>query len=284
MKKIIKLLSFLKLNRLIKIILEKYGYTISNLNNPSFFDILNKVIKIYDVKLIIDIGANIGQFSKKILSLDYKEKIILVEPIRSTFIELEKQLKGNNSEKNKNLLLNNIALSTQTSKMKMYKVNRNNGKGDMNSFFKTNENSTKLIKNSNVISHEYVDAVDINEFFSNIAIEENTLIKIDTEGHDFELLKHLDKKYFQKVLGFIIEIHYVPFFENKYTDPLEITNFFKEKNFIFYGVDPTFINPPTGQLLVSDVLYINKNIQMKKVDLEFDKKIGSPRIFFQERK
>ena len=57
----------------------------------------------------------------------------------------------------------------------------------------------KTDKKFNVISHEYVDAVDINEFFSNIAIEENTLIKIDTEGHDFELLKHLDKKYFQKV-------------------------------------------------------------------------------------
>ena len=52
--------------------------------------------------------------------------------------------------------------------MKMYKVNRNNGKGDMNSFFKTNENSTKLIKNSNVISHEYVNAIDINLNFFQI--------------------------------------------------------------------------------------------------------------------
>ena len=36
-------------------------------------------------------------------------------------------------EKNKNLLLNNIALSQPDIKKKMYKVNRNNGKG--NDFF-----------------------------------------------------------------------------------------------------------------------------------------------------
>ena len=64
-------------------------------------------------------------------------------------------------------------------------------------------------------------------------------------------------------------------FENKYTDPLEI-NFF-EKKLYFYGVDPTFINPPTDSYLYL-MYYINKNIQMKKVDLEFVK-IGSQNIF-----
>ena len=48
--------------------------------------------------------------------------------------------------------------------------------------------------------------------------------------------------------------------------------------------DPTFINPPTGQLLVSDVLYINKNIQMKKVDLEFDKKNWIPKNIFSGKR
>lgn len=86
---VIKILIYFKLTKIIKLVLRKFGLKIINNDNYDFNFSLEKILKIYDINLIFDIGSNVGQFSKKILNLNYKNKIILIEPINKTFLELK---------------------------------------------------------------------------------------------------------------------------------------------------------------------------------------------------
>ena len=51
------------------------------LSNNFYYHIV-QTLKNYDIDLVIDIGANEGQFAKKIIDYGFKNKIISFEPIK----------------------------------------------------------------------------------------------------------------------------------------------------------------------------------------------------------
>lgn len=266
---IIKILVYFKLSKIIKLILTKFGYKI--LKNPYDFDFaLEKILKIYDIQMIFDIGSNIGQFSKKILNLNYKNKIVLVEPVSDTFLLLK-----NNFKKNDNLEFLNIGIGTKTSNAKIYKSLRG---GDMNSLLKINEVGTNLVSNATVTSEEEVKIIDVNEFLKNYDLEK-TLLKIDIEGYDFKVLKHIQKEYLQQITFILCEIQNVDMFEGQENNFKEEIEFFENNDFKLFGIDPFFINPSTGQLIAIDALFVNKKTTPKNLDLSYNEKIGYPEIF-----
>jgi len=113
---VLKIIIYFKLSKIIKLILSKFGYKIIKNDIIDFNFTLKKIFKIYDINLVFDVGSNIGQFSKKIQNLSYKNKIILIEPINKTFLSLKKNFQNKN-----NLEFLNIGIGTKTSNLKMYK-------------------------------------------------------------------------------------------------------------------------------------------------------------------
>jgi len=63
------------------------------LSNNFYYHIV-KTLEFYDIDLVVDIGANEGQFVKKIIKYGYTKRIVSFEPMKSAFIELEKNSKN----------------------------------------------------------------------------------------------------------------------------------------------------------------------------------------------
>ena len=266
----IKILVYFKITKIIKLILNKYGFRIVHNSIKDFNFALEKIFKIYDIQIVFDIGSNIGQFSKKILNLNYKNKIVLIEPINKTFLALKNNFKNKN-----NLEFLNIGIGVETSKLKMYKSARD---GDMNSLLKINNVGTNLVKNAVITSEEEVKIIDVNEFLKNYKLE-NILFKIDIEGYDFKVLKHIKKEYLQQITCILCEIQNVKMWEGQENNLKEQLEFFENNNFKLFGIDPFLTNPSTGQLIVIDALFVNKKIIPKNLDLSYNEKIGYPEIF-----
>ena len=119
---VLKIMIYFKFSKIIKLILSKFGYKIIKNDIFDFNFTLKKIFKIYDINLVFDVGSNIGQFSKKIQNLSYKNKIILIEPVNKTFLALKKNFQNKN-----NLEFLNIGIGTETSNLKMYKSIRGGG-------------------------------------------------------------------------------------------------------------------------------------------------------------
>ena len=279
-KLIIIILNFFGIKRFIKKILNYCGYRLIYSQTITFFDALCTVLQIYKINTIVDVGANIGQFSGKILKLNYKNRLILIEPVKKTFEVLKKNFEKNKSF-NKNIEFHNIALGLETSKKHIYKSIRGGGIGDMNSLLKISQEGKKLVKNSNIVDQELAEVVDINEFLKKINFENNTLLKLDAEGFDFKLLKHIDLNILKKIIGVFIEVpNNVHFFEEQEGDLMTITKYLSDRGFFLYNLDPLFINEPTGQLLLMDVLYLNKDIKAQNLNPEYNEKLGNPKVYY----
>lgn len=270
---VIKILVYFKLHKKIKLFLSKSGYKIIKNDSYDFNFVLEKIFKIYDIQLVFDIGSNIGQFSKKILNLNYKNKIILIEPINKTFLALKNNFKNKN-----NLEFLNIGIGVETSNLKMYKSIRSENKSDMNSLLKINNVGINLIKDAVITSEEEVKIIDVNEFLKNYNLE-NILFKIDIEGYDFKVLKHIKKEYLQQITCILCEIQNVKMWEGQENNLKEQLEFFENNNFKLFGIDPFFYNPSTGQLINIDALFVNQKTIPKNLDLSYNERIGYPEVF-----
>ncbi len=126
---------------------------------------LIKHLKANDV--FVDVGANLGHYTM-LASGICKAKSFAIEPIESTLIKLEKNIKLNKLE-------NKVALL-------------NYGIGDKNEILnftthKTVMNSVSLSEDSNTVK---IEVKTLNELLKN---ESPTFIKIDVEGYEYKVLK-----------------------------------------------------------------------------------------------
>lgn len=149
----------------------------NKLNSSEYeYKLLKNFIKKNDI--VLDIGANIGRYSFKFSSLVGKKGFVYsFEPMSKSFFILSSLVY---LSKKKNILPIKIALSNVTRKVKMQL-----GSSKIKNFiFDTNTESKISKKSKKNIELNYsfkIDDLNINEKIK--------FIKIDSEGHEYEVLE-----------------------------------------------------------------------------------------------
>ena len=226
-----------KLFNMKKIILEKEGIFLSiNLKNPIdrqiFFkddyereqiDYLKLLIKKYNIKRFIDIGAHMGIYSTLIANENIK--VIAFEPYKKSFEQLNLNKQLNNFD---NLTINNYALSDENKKITMW-VSEKDKTGGM-SIYDKNDEELKKYKKNNLIKVEADSFIgdDVLKFEKEILA-----IKIDVERHEYKVLKGINKLLQKNDAVIQVEI-----FDKRQNN---IISYLKENNFInFHSIKNDF--------------------------------------------
>ena len=144
---------------------------------------LIKLIKRFDIKTFIDIGAHMGIYSTLISKENIK--VFAFEPYKENYDQLKLNKKLNNLD---NLNIYNCALSDKNKNIIMW-VSDKEKTGGMSIFDKNDEelkkynpNNITKIKSKSLIGDNVLDI-----------IEEYIAIKIDVERHEYKVLKGLIK-------------------------------------------------------------------------------------------
>ena len=131
-----------------------------------------------EINLSLDIGANVGNYTKLILQ-ETNSKVISFEPLPKAYRELEILKKDFNDR----LEIFNIGISNESKKQDLYFGNE---KSEKASLIKNLEKLSFVGKtNRNKISVEVKKLDDLKDILKNQIID---FIKIDTEGYEFEVL------------------------------------------------------------------------------------------------
>lgn len=144
-------------------------------NNGELF-LLNKLNHSNNLHTVFDVGANIGSYSLLARQINKKCKIFAFEPVPDTFVDLKKNVF------NKNIKTFNFALGSEVRQERMV-------------VSKDSKLSTLLIDNCHISNKEdnkyvFVKIITGNEFLKdNNELSEISLLKIDTEGYESEVLK-----------------------------------------------------------------------------------------------
>lgn len=154
------------------------NYTNQKVSGELFF-IEKKLPEILtNTPIIFDVGANRGNYSRNIKKRFPNSKIYCFEPNPYIFEKI-------NENKENNLLAFNIGMSSKEGEQKMF-LSKDDINGELSSL---NEDVIKVIhqqKNTNSVN---IKTTTIDKFCKDKQINNIDLLKIDTEGHELEILK-----------------------------------------------------------------------------------------------
>jgi len=187
---------------------------------------------------ILDVGANIGQFSLLASYLYPNKKIIAFEPISICY-----EIFLRTFENNKNIHIYNLALGNVNKRQKFFLT----GSSDSSSLLKpiyfnyTKEFDVQIKRADSIIDKK---------------ILKNSLLKIDVQGFEFEVLKGFSNS-LKDLKYILVEISSINTYENQ---PLfdSINQYLMKKNFKCIKVDnkTNFKN----KFYQADYLYLNNSL------------------------
>ena len=201
--------------------------------------IIKELKKIFNKKIdiVFDVGAHKGEFIKLIINNFKTNKIYSFEPSKKNFTILKNKI--SNKKININyIFLNNFGLG-EYNELKNFKQMLESSSSTLSEI---NTNSKyfkrkKFLLNFGIKSKFFEETiVNIKDGFSFIKekkIEKIDLLKIDTEGHEFFVLKGFGEN-LKKIKVIFFEHHYDNMIIKNYTFS-DIHNYLIQKNFKAYS-------------------------------------------------
>ena len=181
------------------------------------------------LKTFIDVGAFRGKYTDLVFKIEENSKVIMIEP-QGKYYSLLKDKYINN----KQVEVIKVGLSDKKKKLTL-KINKHEITSTFSNFNVNNKylNYKALLFDSNLEKMtknlEDVQVLPFSEILKEKNFDYIDLVKIDTEGHEEEVLNGLGE-YIKKIKYILIEFHIDKIYENY--DSNKINDFLIKNNFI----------------------------------------------------
>ena len=237
----------MNLINLFQSITHKLGVSIRPYKPSTHADIrLIRTLEHFNIDLVLDVGANIGQYGEMLYSEGYTGEVISFEPIPVCHNALVKLAKKNP----KWTVYDPIAIGEDNydSKINVSKNLVSSSLLTVNEKHIHGAPESKISESIN-IKVKKLDAIDID-------FTRNIFLKIDTQGFEDKVLKGAEKT-LKNIKLISIELSLVELYENS-KSWLEIMEFMTQNNFYLYGLETAFVDNITGQVLQIDGIFAKK--------------------------
>lgn len=206
------------------------------------------LIKHHNINVILDIGANIGQFGGEMRNLGYSGEIISFEPMKSAFKKLEKNAANDSNWK----VLN-------------YSIGERDGQTTIN--IAKNSVSSSLLENlpqltesapeAQFIEKETIEIRKLDSIYNDLnLIGKRVYLKIDTQGYEEMVLQGAEQS-LQYVTGIQIEMAFIPSYEGAITFDKMKTKL-NDLEFHLLALENGFYDKKTGKQLEVDGVFYKK--------------------------
>ena len=219
--------------------------------------------------IIFDIGANLGQSLSEFKSWWGDSEVHCFEPQEECWKNLE-EIKNNFSDKE--VFINKFAMSSVTEDAKIFyshEVDNTKGTSGFNKINLDSSDSIHLndLKNSdssvlkvkdykNTINHQReVQVLRADQYMENLDIKNIDLLKIDTQGHEPEVLEGFGAR-LADVGCVITELMFYDYYERSLSFS-DLEKFLIPAGFHLYDINHIVKNPMNGRTDWVDVIYIN---------------------------
>jgi len=222
------------------------------LAQPASFSHLRNLLRSKPIDLVIDVGANVGQFASRVRRLGYVGTIVSFEPARSTRAVLESAAAGD-----PRWIIRPEALG------------RARGKGNLEIYADSTFSSLNVINDLgrerfgglvDAVGREVVEIAPLDMLLGEIAPggPRCILLKTDTQGHDREVLAGAAATLKDTVVV-LSEASTTPIYD-KAAGLSELMRDMEREGFTLSGIFPTgHGKPPNMALLELDCFFVRKS-------------------------
>lgn len=210
---------------------------------------LKKYIDKNEIKVLIDVGAHHGLFTKSIVKNFKLKKAYLIEPIKENYDALLNTFKQANYE----------IINTVISNLNNQKIEFNiNNYDETSSILNIRKNIEELNNiDASLNKRIYIESKTLDDILNEYNISEISLLKIDVQGCEDLVLKGatLALKYTKFIW---VETSFKPLYENSalFND---VYSLLTTSGFILLEISPGY-RSEKNELLQADLLFANKDL------------------------
>lgn len=238
-----------QLLRLIRYILNPIGYDIVKYRKTHPSHIVLNHLKVYDIKTVLDIGANEGQYSINLRKAGFRGRIISFEPLNNAF-----KILSRNSASDKNWHVYNFALGDNDSISTIHV----SGHSPSSSILPMTRLHTESAPGSEYVEDEKIEIKKLDSIFNTLGVEgDRIFIKVDTQGYEKKVLDGAINT-LPLVTGIQLELSAALLYEGEETY-YSICRFIEERGFHLVRVIPGFTHKTTDDMLQFDALFFRKD-------------------------
>lgn len=198
-----------------------------------------------NIQTVLDVGANTGQFVALISKILPDAKIYSFEPLKECY-EILKKMENSNH----NLKTFNIALGNKSGEETIFK----NEFTPSSSILMLKELHKSTFPHTEHFSEEIIQVKDLDSIKDKIQWVHKTLMKIDVQGFEINVLRGADAS-LDDIYIIIIETLFVDLYENQ-TQFDDVYSFLTERNFSYKGNLEQFKDPKSGRILWADAIFM----------------------------
>ena len=209
-----------------------------------------------ELRTIVDVGANVGQWSNMLLNCVTPEKLIIVEPMPDAFAILQKKF-----GKNRRVELHNVAIGERES-VETLKITRDTTGA---SLLQPREEMRAVIgSNWTITSEIQVKMTTLDRLL--VALPEVSLLKIDVQGYEKPVLAG-GKQTLAKTKFLLIELNFMPQYDGG--SWLGEVHEILTRDFGFFLANASAPQVLNGRASMVDGLYVNPNLVQEWVKPDF---------------
>jgi FkbM family methyltransferase len=200
-------------------------------------------------KTIVDIGANVGQFSVAASKFFNQSKIICIEPDPEVSKKLKRNLRGYlNSE------VITCAAGDTTGEVKFFR----NQNSQVSSILEIGGTRKKLFPKSQVAEEFQVPMFTLDSLFENRNLEGPILLKLDVQGAELMVLNG-GEKFLNRVKWIVIEIAFVNLYNGE-PSFIELCNKLNLYSFVFKKPINFHTSPRGVEIIEMDALFERSDV------------------------
>lgn len=210
---------------------------------------LQMALNRFDIDLVFDIGANVGQFSSKLRSAGYKGSIVSFEPLSAAHRALSKSAirdskwqihpRGAIGDYDGEIEINIARNSSSSSVLPMMELHSSAAEG------------SAYVGVEKTFIHR-LDSV-IPEYLAKCR---RPFLKIDVQGYEWQVLDGA-REILPRIQGVFCELSLVPLYEGQRLW-LEIITRLEREGFALWAIQPGFTDPRDGRTLQLDVIFFRE--------------------------
>ena len=206
-------------------------------------------LKKFNIDLVLDVGANVGQFASEIRYFGYPRMIVSFEPLSTAHSKL--------------------SLSAQQDPLwEIYPrcaIGDYNGEVEINisnysvssSILQINKLHVETEPRSRYIGKERVNILRLDSIdLPSILSSQNPFLKIDTQGFEWQVLDGCGQL-LQKFKGILCEVSLVALYENQHLWK-EVMERLNGNGFDLWAIQPGFVDPFDGRTLQMNVVFFRR--------------------------
>lgn len=200
----------------------------------------------FRVDLVLDVGANIGQFAQELLSQGYTGEIHSIEPLPDAHRALAAAAASHANWK----VLDAVAAGRDARAVEIAVA----GNSYSSSVLEMLDRHIAAAPDSATIGKITVQQQPLDALFSNVLERPRAaLLKIDTQGYEYPILQGA-QQCLTRVSLVMLELSLQPLYKDQMLW-LDLVHYMKGLGFGVWSVQPEFCDPKTGQLLQVNGLF-----------------------------